>query len=95
MSEVLTPERVVEIGKEARRLMFQNLSAEELDKLIAPSYRQGIFEQGVEQGVEQGMEQSKEILHNMHAQGFDIPTIADMTGLSVEQVRAFLSRDDA
>jgi len=87
MSEVLTPERVVEIGKEVKQLLLQNLSAEELDKLIAPSYRQGIFEQGIAQ-------ERKNFVHNMHDRGFDIPTIADMTGLSVEQVRALLSGDD-
>ena len=94
MSEVLTPERVIEIGKEAGRLLLQNLPAEELDEMIAPSYRQGIFEQGMERGMERGMEQSKDILLNMHAQGFDIPTIADMTGLSVKQIRALLNGDD-
>ena len=96
MSEVLTPERVIEIGKEAGQLLLQHLSADELDELIAPSYRRSVFEQGLEQGLEQGIAQErKDIVHNMYARGFDMSTIADVTGLSVEQIQTLLNGEDA
>lgn len=87
MGETLTPERVIELGREAKQLLLQHLSAEELDEMIAPSYRQGIMEQGVAQ-------ERRDIVHNMHTRGFDMPTIADVTGLSVEQVRTLLDSED-
>ena len=49
-------------------------------------YKDGL-KQGIEQGHEQG-ENSKqiEIAKNMLAKGYDIASISDITGLSVEEI---------
>ena len=54
MSEALTIERVMQIGKESKRLLLSHLSPEELDAYINPIYRQKLRDEGIEQGIEQG-----------------------------------------
>lgn len=50
MNEILTPERVMEIGEEWKRIFLHNLSPEEIDAYINPEYKQNVIEQGIEQG---------------------------------------------
>ncbi len=88
MNEVLTPERVLEIGEEWTRMLIQNLSEEKLNELIAPEYKQGFIEQGISQ-------KNRAIVHAMHTKGFDLDVIADITELTIEQVQALLAIDEA
>ena len=45
------------------------------------------IEQGLEKGMEQGMEKSQRLIAaNLKRQGIDIETIAQCTGLSVEEI---------
>ena len=49
--------------------------------------------QGLEQGLEQGSEQkAQEIAIKMINRGIDIQTIADVTGLTIEQVQLLQPR---
>ena len=65
---------------------------EALECVRENSLREGI-EQGIEQGIERGIEQGraekeKQIVLNLIANGFDIPTIIRITGLTEEEVLA-------
>ncbi len=64
----------------------------EIDNYTAPAYRKGV-EEGIKQGLEQGLEQGAaqrniEIARAMLAKGFDTDTIADLTGLDAEDIKA-------
>ena len=54
--------------------------------------KQEAFEQGIEQGIEQNR---IDTVRAMHEHGIDMATIADVTGLTVEQVAALLKGDEA
>ena len=60
MNEILTPERVLEIGEEWKRYLLQNLPVDELDAYANPVYRQTLFEEGREEGIEEGIEKGIE-----------------------------------
>lgn len=65
---------------------------EALECVRENSLREGI-EQGIAQGIEQGIEQGRaekerQIVLSLMANGFDIPTIARITGLTEEEVLA-------
>lgn len=61
-----------------------NSFAEQLDR----GFEKGI-EQGIEQGVELGMEQSsKNIAKRLIAEKMPLETIANVTGLSLDEVKA-------
>lgn len=51
MDEVLTPERVLEIGQEWKRLLIQHTPKAELKELISTELKQELIEQGIEQGI--------------------------------------------
>lgn len=100
MDEVLTPERVLEIGREWKRILIQHTPADQLDELLSPESKQHFIDQGIEQGIDQGIEQginqkTHDIVLAMHAKGFALSVIADVTGLNVEQVQALLQADQA
>jgi predicted transposase/invertase (TIGR01784 family) len=53
------------------------------------------FEQGIEQGIEQGEQaRNREIVRAMYAKGFDIAVIADVIGLTMDEVSALLTDDE-
>ncbi|MEZ4864115.1 MAG: hypothetical protein R3C14_22565 [Caldilineaceae bacterium] len=91
MDEILTPERVLEIGQEWKRILLQHTSPDQLNELLSPEYKQQLINQGIERGIERGTEQkSRDIVLAMAAKGFDLAVIADITGLTVTQVQALL-----
>jgi len=51
MSEALTIERVMQIGKESKRLLLRHLSPEELDAYLSPDYKRKLQREGIEQGI--------------------------------------------
>ena len=54
MNEILTPERVMEIGEEWKQIFLRNLSPEELDAYINPEYKRSLLTAGREEGREEG-----------------------------------------
>lgn len=54
MNELLTPERVLEIGQEWKRILLSNLPPEELDTYINPEYKHALLNSGREEGREEG-----------------------------------------
>ena len=54
MQEILTPERVREIGEEWKQIFLRNLSPEELDAYIDPAYKRSLLTAGREEGREEG-----------------------------------------
>lgn len=64
-----------------------NSFAEQLDRGFAKGIEQGL-EQGIEQGKEQGIKQSsKNIAKKLIAKGMPLDLIADVTGLSLNEVK--------
>ena len=65
---------------------------EGLEKGMAAGIQKGMEKgrkEGIEQGIEQGRaEKEKQIALNLIANGFDIPTIIRITGLTEEEVLA-------
>ena len=78
--------------KEWENYLKAMFTQREIDNYTAPAYRKGIEEgiaQGIEQGIEQGAAKEKEnIARAMLAKGFDADTIADLTGLGAEEIKA-------
>lgn len=67
----------------------------ELDAYL-PDYKQRLLEQGLAQGLEQGIALAKrETVRAMAARHFDSTLIADVTGLSVDQIKAILAEQAA
>ena len=92
MNEVLTPERVIEMGKELARLWVKHVPEDDRRKYIAAELQKDFIEQGVEQGIEQGISQkNREIILAMHGKNFEATVIADIVGLTVEQVVKILN----
>lgn len=83
MDEVLTPERVMEIGREWKRILIQHTPVDQLNELLSPEYKQQFIDQGIEQ-------KTRDIVLAMNAKGFSLGVIADITGLTIEQVKALL-----
>jgi predicted transposase/invertase (TIGR01784 family) len=63
---------------------------EELLKQKTAKNLQEVFEQGIEQGITQ---KTHDIVLAMHAKGFDLAVIADITGLTVAQVQTLLQAE--
>ena len=78
--------------KEWENYLKAMFTQREIDNYTAPAYRKGIEEgiaQGIEQGIAQGAAKEKEnIARAMLAKGFDADTIADLTGLDAEEIKA-------
>ena len=68
MNEILTPERVMEIGQEWKRIFLSNLPPEELDAYVNPDYKRTLLNAGREAGREEGREQGEAALYNTLAQ---------------------------
>ena len=50
------------------------------------------YDKGIEAGIEQGIEQEKiEIVKKMHSEKFDVETIANITGLTEEEINKIIS----
>ena len=60
MDETLTPERVLEIGREWKRILIQHTPPDEMDEMLPVEYKQHFIDQGIEQGIERGIEQGIE-----------------------------------
>lgn len=54
MNEILTPERVIEIGQEWKRILLSDLPPEELDAYINPEYKRALLNSGRQEGREEG-----------------------------------------
>ena len=96
MNEVLTPERVLEIGREWKRIFIQHATPDELEEMLSPESKQKFIEQEVERSIEQRIEQginqkNRDIVLAMHAKGFDLTVIADITSLPIDQVQALVA----
>lgn len=88
MKEILTPEQVLEIGREWKRILIQHATADELDEMLSVESKQTLLKQGVERAVNQ---KTRDIVLSMHAKGFDLAVIADITSLPIEQVQALVA----
>lgn len=65
MSEILTPERVLELGEEWKRLLLSDLPQEELDAYLNPDYKRGLVDSGREEGAKTGkLETLQQILQH-------------------------------
>ncbi len=82
MNEIMTPEWVMEVGEAWKRTLMASMTPEELDAYL-PGYKQKILEQGI-------LSAKRETVRAMIARNFDVAVIADVTGLTIEQVNAFL-----
>lgn len=87
MNEILTPERVLEMGEEWTKLLLQNLPADKLNELLTPESKRHLIEQGIEQGE---IHKSREIVLAMHAKALPLDLIADVTGIAVATVQAWI-----
>lgn len=85
MDEVLTPERVMEIGREWKRILIQHTPADQLNELLSPEYKQQFIDQGIEQ-------KTRDIVLAMSDKGFSLAIIADITALTIEQVQSLLQK---
>jgi hypothetical protein len=83
MSEILTPERVLELGQEWKRLLIQQTPNAEMKALLSTELKQELIDQGI-------TKKNHDIVLAMHAKGFDLAVIADITGLTIAQVQALL-----
>ena len=55
------------------------------------AYNKKLIEQGIKQGFEKGTEQTeKRVVLNMQSHGFAAEEIAELTGLSIDEIRKFL-----
>ncbi|MEZ4864635.1 MAG: hypothetical protein R3C14_25215 [Caldilineaceae bacterium] len=54
MNKVLTPERVMEIREEWKRIFLKNLSPKDLDAYLNPEYKRALLTAGREEGREEG-----------------------------------------
>lgn len=59
MDEILTPERVLEIGQEWKRILLRNLSPEELDAYVNPDYKRTLLNSGHAAGRAEGREEGE------------------------------------
>ena len=91
MNEVLTPERVLEIGREWKRILLQHATPAELEEMLSPASKQKLTERSFEQGVNQ---KTRDIVLAMHAKGFDLTVIADIASLPIDQVQALVAAAD-
>ncbi|MCB0063088.1 MAG: hypothetical protein KDE19_13280 [Caldilineaceae bacterium] len=66
-----------------KRSLLQNMTPEELDEYF-PNYKQYVLEQGI-------VLAKQETVRAMFARNFDVAVIADVTGLTVEQVNAMIA----
>ena len=63
--------------------------------MLSPESKQKLTEQGIKQAFLEGINQkTRDIVLSMHAKGFDLAVIADITGLSIAQVQALLQAED-
>ncbi len=58
---------------------------------------EGVWEKGMKKGMEKGMEQGakterEKIIFNMNQNGFTLDQIADVVGISVDEVKSVISR---
>lgn len=83
MSEILTHERVLELGQEWKRLLIQQTPNAEMKALLSTELKQELIDQGITQ-------KTHDIVLAMHAKGFDLAVIADITGLPIAHVQALL-----
>jgi len=60
MDEILTPERVLEIGQEWKRILLRNLSPEELDAYVNLDYKRTLLNSGRAAGRAEGREEGRE-----------------------------------
>ncbi len=75
-------------GAEQTKYLRAMISENDRKDLIDGGYEYG-FEQGIEQGIAQGAAQcTAEIAKAMLEKGFDIATVQDLTGLTVEEIAA-------
>lgn len=66
----------------------------EMKEKIEKMFKEGI-EQGIQQGIQQGIEQKAiEIAKKMIKRGYDTKTIAEDTGLSIEQIQDLIKNLD-
>ena len=57
------------------------------------AYNRKLIEQGIEQGFEKGIEQEKRtIITKMHNQHFPLEKMAELTDLTVDEVRKYLEK---
>lgn len=61
MNEILTPERVMEIGREWKRILIQHATADELAEMLSPESKQKLTEQEVKQAFVEGTNQKRAI----------------------------------
>ena len=64
--------------------------------MLSPESKQKFIEQEVERSIEQRIEQginqkNRDIVLAMHAKGFDLTVIADITSLPIDQVQALVA----
>ena len=90
MNEILTPERIVEIGREWKRILLQHATPAELEEMLSPASMQKLTERSFEQGINQ---KTHDIVLAMHAKGFDLVVIADITSLPIDQVQALVAAE--
>jgi predicted transposase/invertase (TIGR01784 family) len=73
--------------KNIRKLTETCLSLMEEDELNELEFTRRKLQQGLEQGLEQGAtERERTIARQMKAKGFDNATIAELTGLTDEEI---------
>ncbi|MEZ4868019.1 MAG: hypothetical protein R3C14_42215 [Caldilineaceae bacterium] len=65
MEEILTPERVMEIGEEWKRILLRNLSSEELDTYLDPAYKQTLLRAGQAEGREEGEHTARQMVEQI------------------------------
>jgi predicted transposase/invertase (TIGR01784 family) len=69
-------------------------SAEEVQGMLQKTFeqqRERWYEEGLEQGIEQGIEQGRlQVALAMYARGFDLTTIADITGVDAAELAALV-----
>lgn len=95
MNEVLTPERVLEIGREWKWILIQHATADELEEMLSPASKQKLTEQEAKQAFREGINQkTRDIVLTMHAKGFDLAVIADIISLPIDQVQALVATAD-
>ena len=79
--------------EEARTMLITALKKEREE--IRQEARKEALEQGIEQGIELGEQaRNREIVRAMYAKGFDVDVIADVVGLTMDEVNAILAEGD-
>ena len=91
-------ETIYRSAEEARTMLLTALEKEreEMRRQIFAEVVEQIIEQGIEQGIDQGAERKqREIARAMHAKGYSFEVIADLFGLTLEQVNDLLSDEQS